>query len=114
VELTETAVILNTATPRSLVVLDGSAGHRKRSTELALAWAVVEYIHARTQVQDAVRDALHELTDLAEQLAGVRKSEVSVKEAGRPPSSSCARWSPGAPTAATESKWRAWPGCRWA
>ncbi len=82
VEMTETAVILNTATPRSLIVLDEIGRGTATFDGLALAWAVVEYIHARTQAKTLFATHYHELTELAEQLAGVRNLKVSVKEAG--------------------------------
>ena len=49
---------------------------------LALAWAVVEHIHARTRAKTLFATHYHELTELAEQLSGVRNLMVSVKEAG--------------------------------
>ena len=82
VEMTETAVILNTATPRSFIVLDEIGRGTATYDGLALAWAVVEYIHARTRAKTLFATHYHELTDLAEQLSGVRNLRVSVKEAG--------------------------------
>ena len=82
VEMTETAVILNTATPRSLIVLDEIGRGTATFDGLALAWAVVEHIHARTRAKTLFATHYHELTDLAEQLEGVRNLHVSVKEAG--------------------------------
>jgi len=82
VEMTETAVILNTATPRSLIVLDEIGRGTATYDGLALAWAVVEYIHARTRAKTLFATHYHELTDLAEQLEGVHNLSVSVKEAG--------------------------------
>jgi DNA mismatch repair protein MutS len=82
VEMTETAVILNTATPRSLVVLDEIGRGTATYDGLALAWAVVEHIHARTRAKTLFATHYHELTELAELLDGVRNLRVSVKEAG--------------------------------
>lgn len=82
VEMTETAVILNTATPRSLIVLDEIGRGTATYDGLALAWAVVEQIHARTRAKTLFATHYHELTELAEQLEGVRNLRVSVKEAG--------------------------------
>ena len=82
VEMTETAVILNTATARSLVVLDEIGRGTATYDGLALAWAVVEHIHQRIRAKTLFATHYHELTELAEQLDGVRNLHVSVKEAG--------------------------------
>jgi DNA mismatch repair protein MutS len=82
VEMTETAVILNTATPHSFVVLDEIGRGTATYDGLALAWAVVEHIHARTRAKTLFATHYHELTELAELLDGVRNLRVTVKEAG--------------------------------
>ena len=82
VEMTETAVILNTASPRSFIVLDEIGRGTATYDGLALAWAVVEHIHARTRAKTLFATHYHELTELADQLAGVRNLQVSVKESG--------------------------------
>jgi DNA mismatch repair protein MutS len=82
VEMTETAVILNTATPRSFIVLDEIGRGTATYDGLALAWAVVEHIHARTRARTLFATHYHELTELADQLDGIRNLSVSVKEAG--------------------------------
>ena len=82
VEMTETAVILNAATPRSFIVLDEIGRGTATYDGLALAWAVVEHVHARTRAKTLFATHYHELTELAEQLDGVRNLKVSVKEAG--------------------------------
>ena len=82
VEMTETAVILNTATARSFIVLDEIGRGTATYDGLALAWAVVEHIHTRTRAKTLFATHYHELTELAEQLEGVRNLRVSVKEAG--------------------------------
>ena len=82
VEMTETAVILNTATPRSFIVLDEIGRGTATYDGLALAWAVVEHIHQRTRAKTLFATHYHELTELAEQLDGVRNLRVTVKESG--------------------------------
>jgi DNA mismatch repair protein MutS len=82
VEMTETAVILNTASPRSFIVLDEIGRGTSTYDGLALAWAVVEHIHARTRAKTLFATHYHELTELAERLDGVRNLQVSVKESG--------------------------------
>ncbi|MGH9627845.1 MAG: MutS-related protein, partial [Bryobacteraceae bacterium] len=49
---------------------------------LALAWAVVEHIHEHIKAKTLFATHYHELTELAEQLDGVRNLHVSVKESG--------------------------------
>ena len=82
VEMTETAVILNTATPQSLIVLDEIGRGTATYDGLALAWAVIEHIHERIRAKTLFATHYHELTELAEQLEGVRNLRVSVKESG--------------------------------
>ncbi len=82
VEMTETAVILNTATERSLVILDEIGRGTATYDGLALAWSVVEHIHENIRAKTLFATHYHELTELAEQLEGVRNLNVAVKEAG--------------------------------
>jgi DNA mismatch repair protein MutS len=82
VEMTETAAILHTATPRSLILLDEVGRGTSTYDGLAIAWAAVEYLHARVQAKTLFATHYFELTDLAEQLSGVKNYHVSVKETG--------------------------------
>jgi DNA mismatch repair protein MutS len=82
VEMTEAASILNTATPRSLVLLDEVGRGTATFDGLAIAWAVVEHLQARTRPKTLFATHYHELTELAELLPGVRNYHVSVRESG--------------------------------
>ena len=81
VEMTETAVILNTATPQSFIILDEIGRGTATYDGLSLAWAVVEHISSTARAKTLFATHYHELTELAEQLEGVRNLQVYVKEA---------------------------------
>jgi DNA mismatch repair protein MutS len=82
VEMTETAAILHTATPRSLILLDEVGRGTATYDGLAIAWAAIEYLHARTRAKTLFATHYFELTELAELLSGVKNYHVSVKETG--------------------------------
>jgi DNA mismatch repair protein MutS len=82
VEMTETAAILNTATLRSLILLDEVGRGTATYDGLAIAWAAIEYIHTNTRAKTLFATHYHELTELADRLSGVKNFHVSVKESG--------------------------------
>ena len=80
VEMTETAAILNTATSRSLVLLDEMGRGTATYDGLSLAWATVEYLHDRIGARTLFATHYHELTLLAERLERLKNLRVTVKE----------------------------------
>lgn len=83
VEMVETANILHHATPRSLLILDEIGRGTSTYDGVAIAWAVVEYLHNHPRLRSKTLFATHyhELTQLAELLPGVRNYNVAVSEA---------------------------------
>ncbi|MPY89768.1 MAG: DNA mismatch repair protein MutS [Luteitalea sp.] len=81
-EMQETASILNTATGRSLVVLDEIGRGTATFDGLSIAWAVAEYLATNTRARPKTLFATHyhELTDLAEALSGVVNAHLTVRE----------------------------------
>ncbi len=80
VEMTETARILNTASSRSLVILDEIGRGTSTYDGLSLAWAIVEHLHDHVGCRTLFATHYHELTDLAGTLSGVVNLNVSVQE----------------------------------
>ncbi len=78
--MTETARILNTATRRSLVILDEIGRGTSTYDGISLAWSVVEYLHARVGCRTLFATHYHELTDLEQSLDGVKNLNVAVRE----------------------------------
>ncbi len=84
VEMIETANILNTATDRSLILLDEVGRGTATFDGLSLAWAIAEYL-----VEDPARRAktlfathYHELTKMAQVRQGVKNYCLAIQEAG--------------------------------
>lgn len=80
VEMTETARILNTATKRSLIILDEIGRGTSTYDGVSLAWSIVEFIHERLEARTLFATHYHELTDLASTLERLTNLNVSVKE----------------------------------
>lgn len=80
VEMIETAAILNTATERSLLVLDEIGRGTSTYDGISIAWAVAEFIHDRIQAKTLFATHFHELTELANKLEAAKNVNVAVRE----------------------------------
>jgi DNA mismatch repair protein MutS len=80
VEMTETANILNNATPRSLIVLDEIGRGTSTFDGLSLAWSIVEHLHHQVGAKTLFATHYHELTELAMRLPRLKNFNVAVRE----------------------------------
>jgi DNA mismatch repair protein MutS len=80
VEMTETALIVNTATDRSLVILDEIGRGTATFDGLSIAWSVAEHLHDRIGARTLFATHYHELTALAQQREAVQNYNVAVRE----------------------------------
>lgn len=82
VEMSETSAILHTATSRSLVLLDEIGRGTSTYDGVSIAWAVSEHLHSSIGCKTVFATHYHELTQLADELSGVRNYNVAVREVG--------------------------------
>lgn len=80
VEMSETANIINNSTGKSLVILDEIGRGTSTFDGLAIAQAVVEYLHNGPRPLTLFATHFHELTKLGDRLKGCRNFRVAVKE----------------------------------
>jgi DNA mismatch repair protein MutS len=82
VEMTELANILNTATSKSLIILDEIGRGTSTYDGLSIAWAVAEYIHNKNKIGAKTLFATHyhNLTELADIYEGVVNYNIAIKE----------------------------------
>jgi DNA mismatch repair protein MutS len=84
VEMLETAHILHSCTPRSLVILDEIGRGTSTFDGLAIAWSVAEYLSNRPDVRPITLFATHyhELTRLADDLPHGKNWRITLQERG--------------------------------
>jgi len=82
VEMHEAANIVNTATARSLILLDEVGRGTSTFDGISIAWALTEFIHNRIGAKTIFATHYHELNELAEILPRVKNFKVDVREYG--------------------------------
>ena len=80
VEMIETANILNTATERSLIVLDEIGRGTSTFDGISIAWSVAEHMHDRIRAKTLFATHYHELTELGGKLEHAKNVNVAVRE----------------------------------
>ena len=80
IEMIETSLILNTATNKSLVILDEIGRGTSTFDGLAIAWSVLEYLHEQIKPRTLFATHYHELTSLKESLSNLSCHKMSIKE----------------------------------
>jgi DNA mismatch repair protein MutS len=80
VEMSETANILNNATPRSLVILDEVGRGTSTFDGISLAWAITEHIHDTIGCRTLFATHYHELVELEKTKPRLRNANVAVRE----------------------------------
>ena len=85
VEMIETANILNSATSRSLLILDEIGRGTSTYDGLSIAWSILEYIHNHPKLKPHTLFATHyhELTNLPKTLPNIKNYNVAVTEDGK-------------------------------
>ena len=80
VEMVELANILNTATERSLILLDEIGRGTSTYDGLAIAWSIAEHIHNEIRARTIFATHYHHLIDLENVLEYVRNYHIVVRE----------------------------------
>ncbi len=83
IEMSELAFILNTATGKSLIILDEIGRGTSTYDGLSIAWAVVEFLcNNSKRAKTLFATHYHELTQLEGHLKGMRNLNVDVQDSG--------------------------------
>ncbi|HTS33572.1 MAG TPA: DNA mismatch repair protein MutS [Thermoplasmata archaeon] len=80
VEMSEVSDILHAADERSLVLLDEVGRGTSTFDGLALAWAILRYLHDRTRARCLLATHYHQLTEMVAGLSGARNAHLAVRE----------------------------------
>ena len=80
VEMHEAAHIVNTATERSLILLDEVGRGTSTFDGISIAWALTEYLHEHVGARTLFATHYHELNELADLFPRIRNFKVDVRE----------------------------------
>lgn len=82
VEMHEAANIVNSATKRSLILLDEVGRGTSTFDGISIAWALTEYLHERVRARTLFATHYHEMNELADLYPRIRNYKVDVQEYG--------------------------------
>ncbi|MBI5471324.1 MAG: DNA mismatch repair protein MutS [Ignavibacteriae bacterium] len=82
VEMHEAAHIVNTATKRSLILLDEVGRGTSTFDGISIAWSLTEYLHERVGARTLFATHYHELNELADCFSRIKNYKVEVREYG--------------------------------
>ncbi len=80
VEMTETARILRTASPRSLIIIDEIGRGTSTYDGLSLAWSLVEHFHTEVKAKILFATHFHEITALEKLYPQLKNANVRVEK----------------------------------
>ena len=83
VEMTETGLALSESTESSLILFDEVGRGTSTYDGMALAQAIMEYVHEKVKARTLFSTHYHELTSLADNLARCRNYTVAILDRGR-------------------------------
>lgn len=82
VEMADIQIMTEKATPRSLIIIDELGRGTSTSEGMAIAQAVIEYVHDRIGCKALVSTHFHELAHLEQSLRGLCNYSMAVQESG--------------------------------
>ncbi|GJM81937.1 hypothetical protein HMSSN139_44330 [Paenibacillus sp. HMSSN-139] len=82
VEMADIQIMTEKATPRSLIIIDELGRGTSTSEGMAIAQAVIEYVHDRIGCKALVSTHFHELAHLEHSLRGLSNYSMAVQESG--------------------------------
>jgi DNA mismatch repair protein MutS len=80
VEMQEASYILNSATEKSLIILDEIGRGTSTYDGVSIAWAIMEFVHDNVGAKTIFATHYHELIELADKLPKAKNLSVTVRE----------------------------------